>query len=115
MVEVKRAEIWWASFGEPSGSEPGYRRPVVIVSANAFNRSRIQTIIAAAVTSNLRLADAPGNFRLPRSGSGLERDSVVNVSQLVTLDRSFLTERIGKLAARQLESLNDGLKLVLAL
>ena len=114
MADVRRAEIWWASLDEPSGSEPGFRRPVVIVSANAFNRSRIQTVIAATVTSNLRLAEAPGNFRLPRSSSGLDRDSVVNVSQLITLDRLFLTERIGRLAARQLESLNDGLKLVLA-
>ena len=110
---MKRGEVWWASLEEPKGSEPGYRRPVVIVSANAFNRSRIQTVIAAIVTSNLRLSEAPGNFRLPRSGAGLDHDSVVNVSQLITLDRSFLTEPCGNLNKRQVESLNDGLKLVL--
>jgi mRNA interferase MazF len=113
---VQRGEVWWASLPEPAGSGPGYRRPVVIVQADGFNHSRIRTVIAAAVTSNVRLADAPGNVLLPRRGGGarLDRDSVVNVSQLVTLDRAFLTERIGRLPPAKLRELDEGLRLVLA-
>ena len=99
--------------GEPRGSEPGYRRPVVITSANEFNQSFIQTVIVATITSNLRLADAPGNFKITKTKYGLTRDSVVNVSQLLTLDKSFLTEQIGKLTTKQVNSLNKGIKLVL--
>ena len=98
---------------EPRGSEPGYRRPVVIVSANAFNESNIQTVIVAIITSNLHLANAPGNFKLAKSKSGLNRDSVVNVSQIVTLDKAFLTEKIGRLSAKQLNLLDIGLQIVL--
>ena len=112
---MRRGEVWWASLPAPAGSGPGYRRPVVIVQADAFNRSRIRTVIVAAVTSNLRLADAPGNVRLTGRGIGLECDSVVNVSQLVTLDRAFLTERVGRVPAPKLRELDEGLRLVLAL
>lgn len=112
---VHRGEIWWAGLPDPRGSEPGYRRPVVIVQANSFNRSKINTIIAAVITSNLRLAEAPGNVMLPRSDSHLSKDSVINVSQLITLDKSFLIERIGKLKKKRLASLDDGLHLVLSL
>ena len=110
---MKRGEIWWASMGEPRGSEPGYRRPVVITSANEFNKSFIQTVIVAAIASNLRLADAPGNFKVTKVNSGLTRDSVVNVSQLLTLDKLFLTEKIGRLNTKQINALNKGIKLVL--
>lgn len=110
---IKRGEIWWASMDKPRGSEPGYRRPVTIVSSNEFNQSFIQTIIVAVITSNLRLADAPGNFKLQKKTSGLDKDSVVNVSQLITLDKSFLTEKIGKLNTKQVNFLNEGVKLVL--
>jgi mRNA interferase MazF len=110
---VKRGEIWWASMGEPRGSEPGYRRPVVIISSNEFNQSLIQTVVCAAITSNLRLINAPGNFKLAKSKSGINRDSVVNVSQLITLDKSFFTEQVGKLNNKQIYSLKEGLKLVL--
>ncbi len=106
-----RGEIWWASMVEPRGSEPGYRRPVVIVSSNAFNKSLIQTVIVAVITSNLRLADAPGNFKITLAG--LYQKSVVNISQIITLDKSFLTEKIGKLNQKQVTLLNDGIKLVL--
>ena len=99
--------------GEPRGSEPGYRRPVVITSANEFNQSFIQTVIVAAITSNLRLVDAPGNFKVTKTNSGLTRDSVVNVSQLLTLDKLFLTEKIGRLSTKQINALNKGIKLVL--
>ncbi len=110
-----KGEIWWASLEEPHGSEPGYRRPVVIVSSNEFNKSKIKTVIAAVITSNLLLADAPGNFKLIKKSSGLNRDSVVNVSQLLTLDKSFLSEKTGKLNNKQSQLLRYGLHLVLDL
>ena len=110
---MKRGEIWWASMGEPKGSEPGYRRPVIIVSTNEFNRSLIQTVIVAVVTSNLRLVDAPGNFKITKKQSNLSKDSVVNISQLITLDKMFLTEKIGKLNPKNINFLNEGIKLVL--
>lgn len=112
---MKRGEVWWASLEEPRGSEPGYRRPVVIVSANAFNCSAIQTIVVAVITSNLRLAEAPGNFTVSKKDTGLSKESVVNVSQLLTLDKSFLAERTKKLTEKNLTRLNEGLKLSLAL
>lgn len=111
---MKRGEIWWASLEEPRGSEPGYRRPVVIASSNEFNQSKISTIIAAVISSNLRLAEAPGNFKLSKKSSGLSRDSTANISQLITLDKSFLTEKAGDLTGKQVQLLNEGLKLVLA-
>jgi mRNA interferase MazF len=114
-VVIGRGEVWWAELEEPAGSEPGYRRPVLIVQANAFNRSRLQTTIGVVLTSNLRLIDAPGNVLVSRQSSGLPKDSVANVAQLVTLDRDFLTERVGKLPARLLAAIDAGLKLVLAL
>lgn len=110
---MKRGEIWWASMGEPRGSEPGYRRPVVVVSTNEFNRSLIQTVIVAVVTSNLRLVDAPGNFKLSKKQSNLSKDSAVNVSQLITLDKTFLTEKIGQLNSKNINFLNEGIKLIL--
>ncbi len=94
MPEIHRGEVWWADRPQPRGSEPGFRRPVLVVQANAFNRSRIQTVIVAAITSNVDLADAPGNLLLPARSSGLRRDSVVNVSQILTLDRDFTTIRL---------------------
>ena len=112
---MHRGEIWWASLPEPSGSGPGYRRPVVIVQANSFNESRIQTAIVAVITSNLRLAEAPGNILVPATRSGLRKDSVVNVSQLITVDKTFLTERVGHLNSSQQRALDVGLRLVLAL
>ncbi|MEO6056589.1 MAG: type II toxin-antitoxin system PemK/MazF family toxin [Gemmatimonadales bacterium] len=112
---IERGEVWWADLDEPAGSEPGYRRPVLIVQADAFNRSRLQTTIAVVLTSNLRLIEAPGNVLVPMQSSRLPKDSVANVSQLVTLDREFLTERAGKLPARVLAAIDAGLKLVLAL
>ena len=112
---MERGEVWWASLDEPRGSEPGYRRPVVVISSNEFNQSKIQTVIVATITSNLRLAEAPGNLELRKKEGGLPKKSVVNVSQLLTLDKSFLTESIGKLSRRKILVLNEGLKLVLSL
>jgi mRNA interferase MazF len=112
---MRRGEIWWAALPEPRGSEPGYRRPVVIVQADAFNRSQIQTVVVAAITSNVGLAEAPGNVRLARRQSRLSRESVINVSQLLTLDKSFLTDRVSRLPATTMSAIEDGLRLVLAL
>lgn len=112
---MRRGELWWASMGDPRGSEPGYRRPVMVISANQFNASNIQTVLCVILTANLALADAPGNLRVSAKESGLPRDSVVNVSQLVTLDKRFLDEAIGVLPARSLRRIDAGLRLVLAL
>jgi mRNA interferase MazF len=112
---VKRGQIWWAELPEPSASEPGYKRPVVIVQADEFNNSRIGTVIVVVLTSNLKLADAPGNLHLPKSKTGLAKDSVANVSQILTLDKSFLTEQIGQLDRVAVQQLDEGLQLVLSL
>lgn len=111
---MKRGEIWWASLPAPRGSGPGYRRPVVIVQADSFNRSNIDTVIVAAISSNLRLAGAPGNFLLKRRDSRLDRDSIVNVSQLITLDKSYLTEKVSGLKPEFQAALDEGLRLVLS-
>lgn len=108
---IQRGEVWWASLAEPRGSE----RPVVVIQSDAFNRSRIGTVLVAAITGNLDLAAAPGNVRLSRRSSRLARESVVNVSQLLTLDRSFLTERVGRLPPAMLGEVEAGLRLVLSL
>src|SRR5579872_2497009 len=115
MSEIQRGEIWWADLPEPRRSEPGYRRPVLIVQADSFNVSRIQTAVVAVITSNLELADAPGNVLLPGRSSGLPRDSVVNVSQLLTVDRGSLTEHAGTLSSRLQWSVDEGLRKVLQL
>ena len=112
---MKRGQIWWAELPEPSASEPGYKRPVIIVQEDEFNNSRISTVIAVAITSNLRIADAPGNLRLPKSKTGLAKDSVANVSQILTLDKGFLTEQIGQLDKVTTQQLDEGLQLVLSL
>ena len=112
---IQRGDIWWVSLPTPSGSQPGFRRPLLIIQANEFNRSRINTVIAVAITSNIRLAQAPGNLLLPARSYGLNRDSVANVSQVITVDKSFLTEKIGKLKPQLLESVDNGLRLAMAL
>ena len=110
---IAQGEVWWAELAEPSGSEPGFRRPVVIVQGDAFNRSRIATVVCVALTSNLHWAAAPGNVLLSSRLTGLPKDSVGNVSQLVTLDRSVLTERVGSLPAQKLQLVLLGLDIVL--
>jgi mRNA interferase MazF len=112
---VKRGEIWWASLPDPSGSEPGYRRPVLIVQADEFNQSSIRTVLVASITSNLNLAGAPGNVRVSSRSSGLPKASVVNVSQLITVDRKFLTERVKGIDAQSMSQIDDGLRLILKL
>jgi len=112
---VRRGEIWWANLPSPAGSGPGMRRPVVVIQCNAFNDSAISTVIVAAITSNLALAAAPGNVRISKSASGLVKASVVNVSQVLTLDRSYMTARVKALPGKILSEMNNGLKLCLGL
>ncbi len=112
---MKRGEVWWASLPAPAGSGPGFRRPVVIIQSNPFNQSRIATAIVAIVTSNLALADAPGNVKVGKAESGLAKPSVVNVSQLYTLDRELLTQRVRSLPAEAMKAVDEGLKLVLGI
>ncbi len=111
----EKGEVWWADLPGPRGSEPGYNRPVLIVQADPFNRSRIRTVIAVVLTSNLHLAEAPGNVGLTARKTGLPKDSVANVSRIITLDKSFLRERSGKLDTAAMERVEFGLKMVLGL
>jgi mRNA interferase MazF len=112
-VVVAQGEIWWADLPEPSGSGPGLRRPVVVVQGDAFNRSRIATIVCVPLTSNLKWAGAPGNVLLPARTTGLEKDSVANVSLVVALDKGVLTERTGKLSTAKLELVLSGIDVML--
>jgi mRNA interferase MazF len=112
---IKRGEIWWASLPGPAGSAPGFRRPVLIVQSDEFNSSRIGTVIAVAITSNTHFAEAPGKVLLSRGESGLPRPSVANVSQLITLDRRFLAEKVRTLSYRTTARIETGLSLVLGL
>ena len=112
---MRRGEIWWATLVPPEGSGPGFRRPVVVIQSDPFNESKISTVIVAVVTSHVFLADAPGNVRIARSDSGLKSDSVINVSQVLTVDRRLLTQRVRAIPAPILHQLEQGLRLVLAL
>ncbi|PKA14312.1 type II toxin-antitoxin system PemK/MazF family toxin [Leptospira haakeii] len=110
-----RGEIWWVDLGIPFGSEPGFRRPVLIVQDDSFNESNINTVIVISITSNLNLAEAPGNVSLSKKDSNLSKDSVVNVSQTVTLDRERFLNKAGKLRSNKMSEVEEGLKLVLGL
>ena len=112
---MKRGEVWWASLPEPTRSGPGYRRPVLVIQSNPFNQSRISTVVVAVVTSNLALGEAPGNVRLAKSDAGLPRASVINVSQILTIDRTLLTARVKSLPGRVMHRVDEGLRLVLGL
>ena len=112
-MTITQGEIWWADLPEPRGSGPGFRRPVVVVQGDALNRSRIGTVVCVPLTGNLKWATAPGNVRLPANATGLPKESVANVSQLVTLDKTHLTERTGKLARSKLGLVLSGIDVVL--
>lgn len=112
---MKRGQIWWVELPEPTGSEPGYRRPVVIVQANEFNDSRIATVIVATISSNLRLADAPGNVKLSSGKTGLGQESVANVSQIITISKQSLETKIGQVSGKTMNQIDEGMRLVLAL
>jgi mRNA interferase MazF len=110
-----RGEIWWANLPAPVGSEPGYRRPVLVVQDDTFTQSLISTVIVVVITSNIQLAAAPGNVLLPRTVSSLSKDSVVNISQIFTVDKTFLIERIGSLPYYLQEEVDEGLRKILYL
>ncbi len=112
---VQRSEVWWAELVDPRGSEPEFRRPLVIVQADSFNRSRLRTVIAVVLSSNMRLLDAPGNVLLPSNDTGLPKDSTAVVTQMITLDQDYLTECAGSIPPRLMARVNAGLKLVLDL
>jgi mRNA interferase MazF len=113
VVEVAQGEVWWAELPEPAGAGPGFRRPVVVVQGNHLNRSRIATVVCVPLTSNLVWADAPGNALLLPKATGLPRDSVANASQIISIDRSFLAERLGRLPPNQLAQILHGIDVVL--
>jgi mRNA interferase MazF len=112
-VVIAQGEVWWADLPVPDGSEAGFRRPVVVVQGDALNRSRIATIVCVPLTSNLKWADAPGNVLLASRATGLSQDSVANVSQVTAFDRSWLTERTGKLPKAKVELILSGIDIVL--
>jgi len=112
---MKRGEIWWAALPEPTGSEPGFRRPVVIIQADEFNQSKINTVVCASITSNLNLAEAPGNIHLAARSSGLRKLSVVNISQLITVDKRFLLKKVKTLDHQSMSQVDESLRLVLKL
>lgn len=110
---VARGEVWWADLPSPVGSGPGFRRPVLVVQGESLNRSRLATVVCVPLTSNLRWANAPGNVLLRARSTRLPKDSVANVSQILTLDRTLLTERVGHISRRQVESVLLGIDLIL--
>ncbi|MBN8869459.1 MAG: type II toxin-antitoxin system PemK/MazF family toxin [Solirubrobacterales bacterium] len=110
---ISQGDVFWATLPDPVGSGPGFRRPVVIIQGDEFNASRISTVVVVPLTSNVELAAAPGNFVLPAALTGLPKDSVANVSQISTIDRSLLTERVGHLIQTQLDLILVGIDLVL--
>jgi mRNA interferase MazF len=112
---IRRGEIWQAELREPLGSEPGYRRPVLILQSDDFTRSHIATVIAVVLTSNIKLASAPGNVFLPRKLTDLSKDSVANISQIITIDKGMLSERIGFLPQDMMRQIEAGVRLILAL
>jgi len=113
VVDVAQGEVWWADLPEPAGSGPGFRRPVVVVQGNHLNRSRIATVVCVPLTSNIIWAGAPGNTLLAAKVTGLPKDSVANVSQIIALDRSLLTERVGRLGSKQFAQVLHGIDVVL--
>ena len=110
---IAQCEVWWADLADPIGSAPGYRRPVVVIQSDPLNRSQLATVVCVVLTSNLRWSIAPGNVLLSAKHTGLDRDSVANVSQLVTIDKRQLTERVGSIPKRQMEAVFSGIDLIL--
>ncbi len=110
---ISQGHVYWANLPDPTGSGPGFRRPVLVVQGDPLNRSKLRTVVCVPLTSNLRWTDAPGNVMLPARATGLPRDSVVNASQLITLDRTLLTEEVGRISKRQLDLILSGIDIVL--
>jgi mRNA interferase MazF len=112
---IERGQIWWADLGEPRGSSPGFERPVIIIQADFFNQTGINTVVVAIITTNLNLAEMPGNVLITPRVSGLNEESVINVTQLFTVDKTALYEFVGTLSERKMEQIDKGLRLVLSL
>lgn len=112
---IERGEVWWADLGDPRGSEPGYIRPALVLSDDRYNASRLQTVTIVVMSTNTRLAELPGNVFVPSSVSGLPHDSIVNVTQIATVDKQALTDRVGHLPDWVLEQVGDGVRLALML
>jgi mRNA interferase MazF len=112
-LTIRQGDVFWIDLGEPEGSEPGYRHPHVVVQNNVFNRSRINTVVVCALTSNLKRAAVPGNVLLTKGKANLRKDSVVNVSQIVTVDKTDLVERIGTLSPARLKQIIEGIRLLI--
>ncbi|MBI4826695.1 MAG: type II toxin-antitoxin system PemK/MazF family toxin [Nitrospirae bacterium] len=112
---IRQGDIFWIDLGEPHGSEPGYKHPHVIVQNNIFNLSRINTVVVCAVTSNLKLSKAPGNILLKKGEGSLKKESVVNISQIITIDKADLIEKIGRLSPARIKQIIDGIKLLIEL
>ncbi len=110
---IRQGDVYWVDLGEPGGSEPGYRRPVVVIQNNVFNQSRLRTVVVCALTSNLKRAQAPGNVLLKAGEANLPRDSVVNVTQIFTLNKADLIEYLGTLPPRRVRQILEGVRLVL--
>ena len=110
---IRQGDVFWVDLGEPSGSEPGYRHPHVVVQNNIFNRSRLNTVVVCALTSNLKRAESPGNVLLEKGEVNLPKQSVVNVTQIFTVDRADLVERIGRLSRKRVRQLLDGMLLLM--
>ena len=113
MVDIAQGDVWWADLPEPAGSGPGSRRPVVVVQGNHLNRSRIATVVCVPLTSNILWAGAPGNVRLSSRATSLPKESVANVSLIIALDRSLLTERVGRLGPKHVAQILHGVDIVL--
>ena len=113
-MDIKQGDIFWIDLGIPEGSEPGYKHPHVVIQNNVFNQSRINTVVVCAITSNPKLANAPGNVLLKKGEGGLKKDSVVNISQIITVDKSDLIEKIGRLSASKTNRIIDGVKLLIS-
>lgn len=114
-MEIGRGDVWWADLPEPVGSSPGYRRPVLVVQSDAFNRGRLATVTIVALTGNVRLVDAPGNVLIPARASGLPKGSVVNVTQVLTIPRDMLTALVRAVSSSIMKQVDDGLRLALDL
>jgi len=112
-VVISQGDVWWADLPEPTGSGPGFRRPVVVVQGDALNRSMLATVVCVPLTSNLRWAEAPGNVTLAARVTGLPKDSIANISQIIALDKTLLTERVGRLSRGKLDLLFSGVDVIL--
>lgn len=112
MGDIRQGDVYWVDFDEPVGSEPGYRRPCVIIQNDLFNKSRLSTVVVCAISSNLRVKDAPGNVSLKRGEANLPKNSVVNIAQIETIDKDFLIEKIGSLSSEKIKKILDGIHLL---